>query len=72
MANSAFLPFIIGIHFHLILQNLRKIKGSFDHFQSKRNRNPKASNFFELTDYKQIFLKSEIELYKNSHKLSKF
>ena len=58
MANSAFLPFIIQIHFtDPILWNLRKIEGSFDDFRSKWNRNPKADNSLELTDYKQIFLK---------------
>jgi hypothetical protein len=55
MANSAFLPFVIWICFTDRI--LRKIEGSFDDFQSKQNWNPKADNFFELTDYKQIFLK---------------
>ncbi len=58
MANSSFLPFIIQIRStDRILQNLRKIEGSFDDFQSKRYRNPKADNFFELTGYQRIFLK---------------
>jgi hypothetical protein len=58
MANSAFLPFIFRIRFtDRILQNPRKIEGSFDDFLSKQNRIPKVDNFFELTDYKQIFLK---------------
>ncbi len=53
MANSAFLPFIIGIRFtDRILRNLRKIKGSFDYFLIKQNRNLKGDNFFELTNYK--------------------
>ncbi len=34
-----------------------KIEGSFNDFRSKQNWNPKADNFFELTNYKQIFLK---------------
>jgi hypothetical protein len=52
MANSAFLPFAIDIHFiDQKLRNLRKIKGSLDDFRSNRNRNPKADNFFKLTDY---------------------
>jgi hypothetical protein len=51
--NSAFLPFVIGIRFtDRLLRNLRKIEGSFDDFQSKRNLNTKADNFFKLTDYK--------------------
>ncbi len=56
--NSAFLLFIFLIQFtDRILRNPRKIESSFDDFQSKQNQNPKADNFFELTDYKQIFLK---------------
>jgi hypothetical protein len=58
MANSAFLPFIFQIQFtDWILRNLRKIEGSFDDFQSKRNWIPKVENFFKLSDYKWIFLK---------------
>ncbi len=58
MSNSAFLPFGFGIWFtDRILRNPRKIKGSFDDFQSKRNQILKVDNFFELTDYKSIFLK---------------
>ncbi len=58
MANSTFLPFVIQIHFtDWILQNRRKIEGSFDDFWSKQKWNPKAYNFFELTDYKWMFLK---------------
>ncbi len=57
-ANSAFLPFVFQIRFtDRILRNPRNIKGSFDDFQSKRNRKPKVDNFFKLTDYKRIFLK---------------
>jgi hypothetical protein len=38
MANSAFLLFVIQIHFtDWILQNRRKIEGSFDDFWSKQN-----------------------------------
>ncbi len=56
--NSAFLPFVFQIQFtDKILQNLRKIEGSFDDFQSKQKQILKVDNFFELTDYKQIFLK---------------
>ncbi len=56
--NSAFLPFVIGIQFtDQILRTLRKMEHSFDDFQSKRNRNPKADNFFTLTYYRQLFLK---------------
>ncbi len=58
MANSAFLPFVIGTHLtDRILGNLRKTEGSFDDFRSKQNQNPKADHFFKLTDYKWIFLK---------------
>jgi hypothetical protein len=58
MANSAFLPFGFGIRFtDRILRNPRKIEGSFDDFRSKQNRIPKVYNFFELTNYKRIFLK---------------
>ncbi len=39
MVNSAFLPFVFWIQFtDWILQNPRKIEGSFDAFQSKQNR----------------------------------
>ncbi len=59
MVNSAFLPFGIQICFtDRILWNLRKIAGSFDDFWSQQNWKPKVDNFFELTDYKQIFLKA--------------
>ncbi len=65
MANSAFLPFGFGIRFtDRILQNPRKIKGSFDDFQSKRNWIPYVDNSFELTDYKQIFLKVKLNYSK--------
>ena len=58
MANSAFSPFIIDFHFtDQILRNPRKIEDSFDDCQSKQNRIPKVDNFFELTEYKLIFLK---------------
>ena len=63
--NSAFLPFIIGICFtDQILQNPRKIEGSFDDFQSKQNRIQKVDNFFKLTDYKHIFLKVRLNYSK--------
>jgi hypothetical protein len=58
MANSAFVPFIIDICFtDPILQNPRKIEGSFDDFQCNQNWNPIADKFFKLADYKGIFLK---------------
>jgi len=58
MANSAFLPVIIDIHFtDWILQNPRKINGSFYYFWSNQNWNQKAGNFLNMTDYRQIFLK---------------
>jgi len=69
MTNSAFLPFVFRIWFSdRILWNPRKIKGSFDNFQSKWNRIPKVDNFFKLTQCKR----SEIRLFKHSRKYSKF
>ncbi len=74
MANSVFLPFIIGIRFtDRILRNPRKIKGSFVYFLSKQNRNPKGDNFFKLTNYKRIFLKvrsNYSKILKNSQNFS--
>ena len=56
--NGGFLPFVIQIHFtDLIFWNPRKIEDTFDDFRRKQNRNPKADNFFELTDSKWMYLK---------------
>jgi len=71
MENSAFLPCVIPIHFtDRILWNLIKIEGGFDDFLSKQNRNPKADNCFELTDYKQIFLKVRSKFLENPQNFS--
>ncbi len=60
-----FWPFIIRILFtDRILWNLRKIDVSYDEFRSKQNWNPKAVNFFELTNYKQTFLKVRLNYSK--------
>ena len=64
MANRAFLPYVIGICFiDQILQNPRKIEGSYDDFQSKQNQNPKADICYWLGNnnkIKEMFTKAEL------------
>jgi len=57
--NSAFLPFIMGICFLAkYFETREKLKVALMTW-SKQTQNLKADNFFELTDYKQIFKNSQ-------------